>query len=326
MANKIRWGIISTGNIATSFAEGLQVVEDAELVAVGSRSQNSADAFGEKFNIPNLHDSYEALVNDPNVDAVYIGTPHPFHKDNALLCLEAGKAVLCEKPFTVNADDANVVIEAAKTKGLFLMEALWSRFLPAIVKMKALIADGAIGEVRMVQADFGFRAPLDPEHRLFAPELAGGALLDVGVYPINMAWMVLGAPADIQTTVHIGQTGVDEQVGMLFHYAGGPIAVLSCATRTETQKEAIISGTEGVIRVDANWWQADKITLIKGEDTQVFEFPFDANGYEYEAREVGRCLRAGLTESPHMTHAETLAIMQTMDAIRAQWGLTYPME
>lgn len=326
MPEKIGWGIIGTGNIAHQFARGLQVVEDAELVAVGSRSQESADAFADEFDVPNRHATYEALAADPEVDAVYIGTPHPMHVHNALLCIEAGKAVLVEKPFTVNERDAQRVMDAGREKGVFVMEAVWTRFIPAMMKIKELVAEGAIGEVRMVQADFGFRAPFAPEQRLFAPELAGGGLLDVGVYPMNMAWMMLGQPHSVVSAAHIGESGVDEQAAILFHYPEGQLAVLSCATRTSTQNEAIINGTEGMIRVPAYWWKAEKFSLHKGGEVEEFEFPFDGNGYEYEARAVGQCIRDGLLESDIMPQSDTLNLMRVLDDIRHQWGLTYPME
>ncbi|MEQ8674560.1 MAG: Gfo/Idh/MocA family oxidoreductase [Aggregatilineales bacterium] len=326
MAEKIGWGIIGTGNIAHQFAKGLKAVDDAELVAVGSRSQESADEFGDEFDVPNRHATYEALAGDPDVDAVYISTPHPMHIHNAVLCIEAGKAVLVEKPFTVNAADAKRILDAGRNNGVFVMEAVWTRFLPAHMKIKELVAEGAIGEVRMVQVDFGFRTQLEPEHRLFAPELAGGALLDVGVYPINMAWMMLGEPQSIVSAGDIGQTGVDEQAAFIFTYPQGELAVLSCAIRTDTRHEATIYGTEGRIHIPRHWWKAEKFTMQRGADVQEFEFPFDGNGYEYEAREVGRCLREGVLESPIMPQEDSLNIMRAMDTIRAQWGLTYPME
>jgi predicted dehydrogenase len=323
---KIRWGIISTGNIANSFAQAFDVIDDAEIVAVGSRSQESADAFGDKYAIPNRHASYEALVNDPDVDAVYIGTPHPFHKDNSLLAINAGKAVLCEKPFTVNAAEAQAVINAAQAKGVFLMEAVWTRFIPIWVKIRELIAEGAIGEIRMVGGDFGFNAPYSPDGRLFDPALAGGGLLDVGVYPINLAWMTLGAPETVKSMVHLGETGVDEQGTLLFGYPNGALAHLSYTLRVDTPITGYIAGTEGTIKIGKRWFINGAFTVERGDEVQTFELPLDGNGYEYEIREVGRCLREGLTESPIMPHSDSLAIMHLMDALRADWGLKYPME
>ena len=327
MQEKIRWGILGTGNIAHKFATGLMVVSDAELAAVGSRSQASADKFGDEFGAARRHASYEALANDPDVDAIYVSTPHPFHKENSILCLNAGKAVLCEKPFTINAGEAEEVIAVAKAKQLFLMEAMWTRYTPTMVKIRELVGQGAIGDVRMINADFGFRAGFNPKSRAFAPELGGGGLLDVGVYPISLASMLLGEPTEIASVATLGETGVDEQSAVLMKYAGGQIAITSSGVRTSTPWEAFIMGTEGMIHVPRIWWMPQGFMLkVNGKDDQHFDLPFTGNGYNYEAIEVGRCLRAGELESPVMPLDETLSIMRTMDAARVQWGLVYPTE
>ncbi len=327
MTEKIRWGILGTGNIAHQFGRGLTVVEDAELVAVGSRTQESADKFGDEFGVPRRHASYEALANDAGVDAIYISTPHPFHKANSILCLNAGKAVLCEKPFTINTREAEDVIAVAREKQLFLMEAMWTRFTPTMVKIRELVGQGAIGDVRMINADFGFRTGWNPAGRGLAPELGGGGLLDVGIYPISLASMLLGKPAEIVSTAHIGETGVDEQSAVLFKYAGGQIAISTSAVRTTTPWEAWIMGTEGMIHIPRAWWMPQGFTLkANGKPDEWFDLPFTGNGYNYEAIEVGRCLRAGELESPVMSLAESVSIMQMMDAVRAQWGLVYPTE
>jgi predicted dehydrogenase len=327
MTDKIRWGILSTGWIAKKFAEGLSVLPDAEIVAVGSRAQETADAFGDEYGVPHRHASYEALVGDQDVDVIYIGTPHPFHKDNAILSLEAGKAVLLEKPFTINAGEAEEVIALAREKGLFLMEAMWSRYIPIIVKLRELLAEGAIGEVRMLTADLGFRSEFDPKSRLFNLELGGGALLDVGIYPISFASMVLGTPARIASMAHLGQTGVDEQAGIVFGYDGGQLAILHTALQTSTAIEATVMGTKGKIRVHSAWFYGTTLTLsIEGRDDEAISLPYEGNGYNFEAAEVMRCLREGKLESDVMPLDETLAIMQTLDTIRAQWGFKYPME
>jgi predicted dehydrogenase len=327
MVDKFRWGILSTGHIAKQFARGLKAVSDAELLAVGSRSQESADAFGNEFNVQRCYSSYEALVADPDVEAIYVGTPHPMHAENTLLCLEAGKAVICEKPITLNARQAAHVIQRARESRLFLMEAMWTRYLPAMVKVRELVGAGAIGEVRMVTADFGFRFQFDPKHRLLNPELGGGALLDVGIYPVSFASMLLGTPNEISGYAHLGETGVDEQTAMVFKYAGGELALLSCAVRTETPQEAVIMGTNGMIKMARTWWKPERFTLaVEGKPEQAFDLPIEGNGYNYEAMEVMRCVRSGLLESPTMPLDESLSIMQTMDAVRAPWGLVYPGE
>jgi predicted dehydrogenase len=262
------------------------------------------------------------------VDVVYISTPHTFHAANTLLCLDAGKAVLCEKPFAINADEAENVIRHARERDLFLMEAMWTRYLPVVVQVRKWLADGMIGEVRMLLADFGFRAGFQPESRLFDPRLGGGGLLDVGIYTVAMAFMVFGGPPSrITGMADIGKTGVDEQAAILFGYDGGQLAALTCAVRTSTPHEATIIGTEGRIRIETPFWDAHAATLtLSGKEPVRVEPPRIGNGYNYEAEEVGRCLRAGLRESAVMPLDETLTIMKTLDAIRAQWGMKYPME
>jgi predicted dehydrogenase len=328
MAKKIRWGIIGTGFIANKFAEALQILPDAELVAVGSRAADTAKKFAKAFGIPHPHSSYEKLAKDPDVDVVYIATPHPFHMENTILCLKAGKAVLCEKPFAVNASQAQQMTDVARTEKLFLMEAMWTRFLPIIVKVREWLANELIGRVWMVTADFGFRADWNPKHRLFNPQLGGGALLDIGVYCVSMSSMVFDQPpAKITGMAHMGQTGVDEQSAMILGYGDGQLAVLSCAVRTQTPQQALIVGTKGMIRIHSPFWSATTTTIsIEGKENETIRMPFESNGFEYEAREVMKCLRTGKPESDIMPLNETLSIVKTMDEIRAQWGLKYPME
>ena len=329
MMNKIRWGILGTGRIANDFAVSLGQLPDAELVAVGSRAAETAEAFGAKHHIPHRHASYENLASDSDVDVVYIAAPHPMHKTNSLLCLQGGKGVICEKPFTINAAEAAELADYARRYKLFLMEAMWTRFLPVMVKVRELLAQKAIGEVRAVMADFGFRARFDPQSRLFAPELGGGALLDVGVYVISFASMVLGpkAPLKVASLAQLGETGVDEQSSYILDYGDGVLASLFAAVRTQSPQEAVILGSEGRIRVHSQFYHATRITLSRnGRADQDIEAPFEGNGFNYEAAEVMRCLRSGRTESDVLPLDETLAVMQTMDRIRKPWGLRYPSE
>lgn len=323
----LRWGIIGTGNIASQFARGLASLPDATLAAVGSRSQSSADAFGDQFAVPRRHSSYEALANDPGIDVVYVSTPHALHYQNTMMCLESGKAVLCEKPFALNAAQTAAMITLARKQRLFLMEAVWTRFLPVMQRLRALLAEDAIGEPRMVHADFGFRTNYDPNSRLFDPALGGGALLDVGIYPVSLASMVFGTPDTVLATATLAPTGVDEQCGLVLQYPGGQLAVLSAASRTQTPHNAMINGTRGTIHLQPSWWMSRQITITRpGQDNEVIDLEQQGNGYNYEAAEVARCIRAGMLESPIMPLDETLSIMQTLDTARAQWGLRYPGE
>jgi predicted dehydrogenase len=323
---KIRWGIFGTGRIAGKFAEGLAVLPDAELVAVGSRTQAAADEFAARFNVPHRHASYEALVEDAAVDALYVATPHSLHAENSLMGLAAGKAVLCEKPFAINAREAARVIKKARAKKLMLMEATWTRFLPSMIRLREMLAAETIGDVRTLFADFGFRRETTAG-RLFDPALGGGALLDVGIYPVSLASMIFGAPSQITGLTDLGEKGVDEQSGILLGHAGGKLAVLHTAVRVNTPQKACICGTLGRLNLQSGWWRGAPMTLELDKGGEEFlEFPFTGNGYQFEASEFMECLRAGRTESTVMPLDETLSIMRTLDKLRAQWGLKYPME
>jgi predicted dehydrogenase len=315
----LRWGLIGSGQIASAFADDLTLTDSGRVVAIGSRSQESADRFADKFDIPNRHASYEALVADPAVEVVYVGTPHPMHSANALLALEAGKPVLVEKPFTMNADEARQLIDSARSKGLFLMEAMWTRCLPHIVEIGRLLADGALGDIVTVMADHGQFFPKDPASRLFARELGGGVLLDCGVYPVSFASMVLGKPDRVVALITPAFTGVDGQTSMLFGFASGAQAVLTCTSSARTPTRAAIVGTEARIEIDSFFYAPSTFTLIRRDGSATrFEPPHEGNGLHYEADEVARCLRAGLLESPLMPLDETLAIIETMDTVIAQ--------
>jgi predicted dehydrogenase len=324
---KVRWGILGTGAIARRFVQGLNSVPEAEVLAVGSRSRASAQEFADKRNIPRRHASYDDLVSDPDVDVVYIATPHPLHAENATLCLLAGKAVLCEKPFSVNAAEAERVVKLARERGLFIMEGMWTRFFPLMEEVRRLASEGVIGEVRMLNVDFGFRAGLDPASRLFDPKLGGGALLDVGVYCVSFASMILGQPSGSVGLSHLGETGVDEQASVVLEHEGGRLANLSIGIRTTTPQEATIMGAEGYVRIHAPWWRPKSMTIYRpGEESETVDAPVSGNGFNYEAAEVMRCLEAGKTESDVMPLDETISVMRTMDRIRAAWGLRYPGE
>ena len=315
----LRWGLIGSGLIATSFADDLSFTDSGRVVAIGSRSQESADLFADKFGIPNRHASYEALVADPEVDVVYVATPHSMHLANALLALEAGKPVLVEKAFTMTADEARELVASARANKLFAMEAMWTRFLPHIAEVKRLIAAGTLGDIVTVMADHGQWFPKDPAFRLFAHELGGGVLLDCGVYPVSFASMILGPPDQILGLVTPAFTGVDGQTSMLFGYPSGAHAVLTCTSSAATPVRAAVVGTEARIEIDTVFYAPTSFTLIRrdGEATR-FEPAHSGTGLHYEAEEVARCLRAGLLESPLMPLDESIAIMETMDTVLAQ--------
>ena len=323
----IKWGILGTGGIASAFARDLAFAKNTEKLAVGSRTKESAAKFAEEHGVSRAYGSYEELVQDPDVDAIYVATPHPFHKENVLACLRAGKAVLCEKPFTINSGELEEIIQFARDQKLFLMEAMWTRFLPPIVKVREWIDSGEIGEVLLVKADFGFRASWNPEWRLLNPDLGGGALLDVGIYPVTFASMIFGTkPEKILSSAHIGETGVDEQFSILMSYPSGKTATLNGAFRIGLTNEAYIHGTEGYIRIPS-FHSAKSATLYKdGQEVETFNDDRKSAGYAYEIEEVGKCLSQGLLESPIVPLDESLEIMILMDEIRGQWGLKYPFE
>ena len=323
----VRWGILGTGWIATDFTSALQTLPDATLQAVGSRTAARADSFGEKFNIPNRHASYQALVQDPQVDIIHIATPHILHKEHALLALRYGKAVLCEKPFTINAPQAKEVIDFARTKKLFLMEAMWGRFTPAHQKVKKLLKDGVIGDVVSFSGYFGSEKEYDPKNRFFNLEIAGGALLDVGVYPLSLMSMVLGQPESISSFAYCGKTGVDESFAASFRFAENKTATVTATITTKTDRDAIIMGSLGYIKIHSPLTFPPAISVcLAGQDEQIIDTRYDGWGFVFEAKEAMRCIRQGLTESPLLPLSETYSIMQIMDDLRSQWGLEYPGE
>ncbi|RME51029.1 MAG: gfo/Idh/MocA family oxidoreductase [Caldilineae bacterium] len=323
----IRWGILGPGNIAKKFATGLAALEDADLLAVASRSRERADAFADQFGAPRRYTAYEDLVNDPDVDIIYVATPHSYHMEHTLLSLDAGKPVLCEKPFAINAKQAQRMVDRAQEQGLFLMEAMWTRFLPHMQALKRRIEDGQIGQVRIIEADFCFNSRVNPASRLYDPALGGGALLDVGVYPVSLAHWMLGDPARVATLAHLGETGVDEIAGMLLGYPEGALAVLTTAIRANTHHTATISGATGRIVVHERWWAPATFTVFRdGHEPEHVEPPLQGNGYNYQAAACMACLREGRQESDVMPWSDTLAIMRLLDQLRAEWGLRYPME
>lgn len=326
--SKIRWGIIGTGSIAGQFAKALQITEDAEIYAVCSRSMESADNFADKFNIPKRYVGLESFTSDKNIDIAYVATPHSLHCEGTLACLDAGIAVLCEKPFAMNSAEVNKMISKAREKNLFLMEAMWTYFFPAMFEVRRLISENAIGKVKLIQSSFCFDGNHNPEGRLLNPELGGGALLDVGVYNIALDQMIFGKePETITSQTDIGKTGVDELSSIILKYDDGAMAVSNCAINVRVDHEAAIWGSDGYIKLPSNFWQPYQIKLkTKDHEEKVIDFEKTGNGYHYQAEEVIKCLREGKTECDIMSWNTSMAIMKTMDRIRKQWGLKYPME
>lgn len=323
----VRFGILGTGVIAGQLAAAFVDAAGCELVAVGSRTAASAQAFAERWHIPAAHGSYEALCADPQVDVVYVATPHALHCENTLLAIAHGKAVLCEKPFAINAAEARQMVAAARDRGVFLMEAMWTRFLPLWTELRARIDAGLVGEGRLLTADFGFRADYEPETILFDPAMGGGALLDVGVYPVALAHMLWGSPDAVTAVASKAPSGVDDQTAATLRFPSGAIALVSASLSTETQQDALLSGTKARVRIHRPWWRPDTATVtFEDESTEVIHLGFLGNGYVHELLEVAHCVREGLKESPTMPLADTLAVMETLDTIRAAIALRYPMD
>jgi predicted dehydrogenase len=325
MENKVRWGILSTGHISKKFADALAILPDADLSAVASRDLDTARKFAEKYNVPKAYGTYEELADDPDIDVIYIGTPHTFHLENSVMCMRKGKAVLCEKAFSINAAEAREMVRVAREENVFLMEAMITRHVPLIKKVLGWIANGRIGEVRMVKASRCARGVFPPGARQMNPELGGGSLLDVGVYVISFASMIFKkSPVEVVGLSHIGDWGSDEQGVAILKYDQGELADLTFALSTAASNEAYILGTDGYIKIFDVFAVPTKASLfINREEVEVIEEPIIGNALNYEADEVMRCLKVGLKESPLMPLDESVRIMDIMDQLRKPWGLVY---
>ncbi|SEH01341.1 Predicted dehydrogenase [Nonomuraea solani] len=323
MATPTRWGILATGGIAAAFVSDLALLPDAEVVAVGSRRLDTAQAFAAERGIPRAYGSWAELAAAPDVDVVYVATPHAAHHAAAHLCLSAGKPVLVEKPITLDRASAADLVATARERGVFLMEAMWTRALPAIRRMRELVADGAIGEVTAVYADFAISGPFAPTHRLRAPELGGGALLDLGVYPVTFTHLFLGVPSRISAMATLTPEGVDENTAMTFGYDSGALAVLHCGIVGGSPVSATVLGTRGRIVIPKRFFGTTGFTLVRGGESEEMTFPRSGNGLAFEAEEVMACLAAGRTESDLVPHAATLDVMGILDEVRKQIGVSY---
>lgn len=331
MMTALRWGILATGGIASAFASDLRTA-GLDLVAVGSRSQESADAFAARFDIAHAHSSYEALVADPDVDIIYVSTPHPMHHANARLALENGKHVLVEKAFTLNRAEAEDLQRLATERGLLATEAMWTRYLPHMIRVREIIAEGTLGDIRAVTADHTQLLPSDPTHRLNALELGGGALLDLGIYPLSFISDILGAPTSVHAVARLIETGADAEVATVMTHEGGAISTSLSSSRGAGANTAVILGTEARIEIDRVWYSPTVLRVI-GPDGAVIE-EFDGRldpetggrGMQFEALAAERLVREGNLAGDILPLAETVAIMGTLDEIRRQIGVTYPGE
>ncbi len=329
MNQKIRWGILGCGKIAAKFAADLQWVDDAELVAVASRDNTKSLEFAKQFQVPMAFNTYQALVECPSVDVIYIATPHGFHHEHATLCLNHRKAVLCEKAFALNHRQVSEMIELAREKKVFLMEALWTKFLPQYNKVVELIKAGEIGDVKMVEADFGFKAAIPTPQRLYDPALGGGALLDVGIYPVFLAVSLLGKPEMVNALMSPYESGVDEQIGMTLRFPNRTMAVLNASFAADTPVKATITGTHGTIHLFNRFHNATsriKISKDKQPPVEISVHREEGYGYQFEARHVCQCLRDGLLESPVMSHTDSLLLIETLDRLRASCGIVYAVD
>ncbi len=324
---KLNFGIIGTGAIAKAHAEGLRYVPDACLHSVVSRHMAQAEAFSKRFAVKRLYDSLDAFLEDVDLDVVLVATPHPMHFPNTLMSLQAGKHVVCEKPMGLNRRQVAEMIDTARQANKFLMEAMWMWFNPATARAKALIDAGEIGEPRLLLADFGFAAPQTAHSRLFDPALGGGALLDIGIYPLALALYLFGVPQTVNGTAFIGATGVDEQISMVLRYADGKQASLCATLQADTPCEAVICGTHGHLRMLRNFWHTRQLRLLCPKRLQyTLRIPTRGNMYNYELNHVVQMINAGKVESDVMTWQSSLDLAQMMDTLRSQWGMTYPGE
>ena len=324
----IRWGILGAGNIARKLAADLAFVDNAELVAIGSRSKEKATEFSREFAVAHVHHSYEDLAANPGVDVVYIATPHSHHHEHTLLCLENNKAVMCEKAFAVNYRQAREMVDKAREKKLFLMEAMWTRFLPHFNKMKSIVESGELGNISSVLINFGFRPRTPVLPRLFDPALAGGTILDIGVYNVFMAMSILGKPDGIMAGMTPAPTGVDEQCSVLFNYKNGSMAQLFSSFVAHLPTEADISGSKGRLKLTHRFYAPESTLEFypeKMDSKQIVSFhnPVQGWGYHYEVKHVCECLEMGLTESPLMTLGNSLDLMKVLDDIRQIAGIKY---
>ncbi|KXI27290.1 Gfo/Idh/MocA family protein [Paraglaciecola hydrolytica] len=320
-----QWGIIGPGSIANKFAEALVKSERGTLTAIASRSPERAQEFAQRFGVKQIYSQYSELMADPNIDIIYIATPHSHHFQLAKQCLEAGKNILLEKPLTINAAQTRLLIELAQDKGVLFQEALWSRFMPGFAKLKSLLQEGKIGKLQYIQSDIGFAFGPKPEHRLNNPLLAGGALLDLGVYSISLSQFLLEqVPDTIQAISHIGESGIDETTQVNMHYPDGQLSQFSCSIKAQCSNSMTLVGDKGRIHLPEHFWVGEQVQLwLDGKLVEKLNFPHQVNGFEHQIEESMSCIEQGKLCSDLMPHKDSLAVMRVMDEIRRQIGLRY---
>lgn len=327
MINKINWGILAPGHIAHKFASDLKVTPGANLMAVGSRDINRSKEFAKQFGADKAFGSYEDLAKAPEIDVIYIASPHTSHFEHTMLCLENGKNVLCEKPMAMNSRELEIMIKKAKEKNLFLMEAIWTLFLPSYRKFRELITDGTIGDIKFIQADFGLLAPENPSHRIRNKELGGGSLLDIGIYPVFLALDIAGIPEEISSKGILSKTGIDENCSMIFNYPSKNItANLFSTILSQTPVEALVCGTKGRVKLNSMWHIPTSVEIFVNGKTNVLSFKENDFGYKYEIAEVNKCISAGKKESEIFSLSSSSDLHRTLDTIRKQIKLEYPAD
>jgi len=322
MTKIIKWGILGLGNIAQKFAEDLSLIEDAELVAVASRSKVKANDFSAKFNVKQAYDSYADLAKNPNVEAIYIATPHSFHKEHSILCMQHKKAVLCEKPFAMNLNEVDEMITVAKNNNVLLMEALWTFFLPHYKYLLETVKSQSLGKLVKLEADFGFKAVYDLEGRFLKKEIGGGSLLDIGIYPIFAALSTLGKPKNIEANASFYKTGADSECNMFFNYDEAT-AILKSTLLKETKSEAIYTFTDGVVKLNTRFHEPTTITIIQNDIETTKDIPYKGFGYYYEILHFNQLLRDDKKESDIMTFEFSKVLIETIDKVRNLIDLEY---
>jgi predicted dehydrogenase len=323
MKNKINWGIIGLGKIAHKFAADLQLSNHGVLYAVASRNGEKAKIFGAQYNATKFYDSYEALAEDPEIDVVYIATPHTFHFEHTLMCLKKGKGVLCEKPMGINSTEVETMIQEAQSRNLFLMEGIWTRFIPATNTLLEILAKKTIGDVLFIRADFGFKADPNREGRIYNKKLGGGSLLDLGIYPIYLSLLTLGIPIDIKVMARMTDTDVDSYCAILFDYENGAKAILESTIEAHTPTEAYIYGTKGSLQLHSRFHHSEKITITLNGEKEVLDIKYEGNGYVHEIEEVNKCLLNNAIESSKLPLKMSINVMKLIDSVKKEIGLNY---